>query len=150
MKVLVEKIRSTVAVLISRLLPIRPSDADPILTFDASDFEDRREWNRAWGNQSHRHLNTPLKIDLTNDLSRAGSVISATISEDPPEFSDRAFRQSDECPVCGRTTVGMSRRAASVHPEFENGLRNISFGVWVHNDCFESCPDTGRPAPIPW
>ena len=111
--------------------------------------DDRVEWDRAWSSQSHRRLETLLNIDVTSGLP-VGKVVSVNISEDPPEFSDRGFRQSDECPVCGRMTVGMPRRAASVHPKFESSLINISIGVWVHDKCFESCPDTGEPAPIPW
>lgn len=112
-------------------------------------FDNRSEWDRAWSNRPHRRLDTALKIDITQGLD-FGKVVSATISEDPAEFSDQVLRQYAECPICGQTTVGMSRLAANLHPLFETGISNISTGVWVHDNCFESCPDTGEPSPIPW
>jgi len=111
--------------------------------------DDRQEWDRAWSKQTRRFLNTPLKRELIN-APNWGAVVSATISQDPPEFSNLVPERSDECPVCGQITAGIERRAAHVHPEFENGVCNISFGVWVHAECLERCPDTGKPAPIPW
>lgn len=146
---LVGKIRLSVAMLIRRLSH-RPSEHAGSSGEGSADlFGDRVEWDRAWSSRPHRRLDTPLRIDVTSGL-QLGRVVSVTISEDPPEFSDRVLRPFDECPVCGQTTVGKSRRASSVHPVFENGISNISIGAWVHIDCFESCPDTGEPAPIPW
>lgn len=79
-----------------------------------------------------------------------GKAISATVSLDPPRFSDLPWQSFEECPICGKTTEGSSRLAASLHPVFENGLQGISFGCWVHETCFENRPDTGEPAPVPW
>jgi hypothetical protein len=146
---LVEQICTSVAMLTNHFSQKHPERVGPAGQGYQDASEDRAEWDCAWSSQSHRRLDTPLKIDLTSDL-RLGKIVSATISEDPPEFSDQGFRQCDECPICGQTTVGMLRRAASVHPEFETGISNLSLGVWVHNECFEQCPETGEPAPIPW
>ena len=118
------------------------------------EFDDRKEWDHAWGSQRHRRIDTPVTIDVKSNLSKDtlsfGRVVSATISEDPAEFSDQVLRENDECPICGQTTIGMKRCAASLHPEFENGISNISFGVWAHVKCLDSCPDIDGPAPIPW
>ena len=118
------------------------------------DGYDRAEWDAAWRKQSHRNLELPLKIGLKQflgeDNTYFGRIVSATISEDPPEYSGDAFRNCEECPVCGETTFQTLRRAAHIHPQFENGFDGISFGVWVHSECFENSSDTGIQAPIPW
>jgi hypothetical protein len=100
----------------------------------------------------HRRLPAPPKIHLGN-LPGAGvfadSPVSFTISLDPPEFADRAWRESSRCPVCGGATSPQSRQAASIHPTWPSGF-SLGIGVWVHQDCFEQCPETDQPAPIPW
>lgn len=101
----------------------------------------------------NRRLNGPPKIAvdrLSGSLTHFGNVISATISLDPPQFSNMPLRSFDECPICGLSTEESLRRAANLHPVFENGIRNISFGCWVHEECFENCPDTGALAPVLW
>jgi len=82
-------------------------------------------------------------------------VQSATIADNPPEFAARVWRASEICPVCGETTTGCVRVAASLDVTFEKLVslaRGFSYliGVWVHQLCFERCADTGRPASIPW
>jgi hypothetical protein len=139
----VQKICTKILGLVAQRKP-RPSDHP-----NKQAFDDRQEWDRAWSAQSHRFLNTPLKTMLSIDVP-FGEVVSATISEDPPEFSHRISVRSEACPVCGQSTVNAARLAAHVHPKFENGNRSISFGVWVHVECYERCSDTGNPAPIPW
>ena len=118
------------------------------------DGEDRVEWDAAWSRQSYRKLELPLKVEGVgpiNELqSGSGKMVSATISEDPVEFSDLVIREIDRCPICGRETIPMERVAASIHPELQNGVRNISIGVWVHKDCFQSCSVIEGPAPVPW
>ncbi|MEP7339992.1 MAG: DUF3303 family protein [Acidobacteriota bacterium] len=128
---------------------IKPLLHSPFKQPCEQDFDDRQKWDRVWSSQSHRNLNMPLKVDLPNGLP-FGSVVSATISEDPPEFSNIVYHRVEECPVCGQKTSEVARRAAYVHPKFENGVSSISFGVWVHEDCYERCAETGNPAPIPW
>jgi hypothetical protein len=113
------------------------------------DGKDRHEWDLAWASMPHRRLLTPPTIDVTGHLPGCGEVVSATISEDPPQFSKKAWRPSDTCPLCGAATMGTERLPATLHPGFANGL-NYGLGVWVHRSCFESCPDTGKPAPVPW
>ena len=114
----------------------------------------REQWDRAWSSQRHYRINTPLEIDAGKALScdnlSLGKTISATISEDPLAFSDRVLRLFDDCPLCGQPTKGMNRIEASLHPEFENGICNISIRVWVHKECIEMCPVIDGPAPIPW
>jgi hypothetical protein len=118
------------------------------------DGEDRVEWDAAWSRQSYRKLELPLKVERVRSIneleSGCGKMVSATISEDPVEFSDLVIREIDSCPICGQETIPTERVAACIHPEFQNGLRNISIGVWVHKDCFQSCSVIEGPAPVPW
>jgi len=55
--------------------------------------DDREQWDQAWSSQRHYFVNTPLKIDVGKTLSGGassfGMIISTTISEDPPAYSDR-------------------------------------------------------------
>jgi BASS family bile acid:Na+ symporter len=111
--------------------------------------KDRAEWDQAWGSMPHRRLLTPPKIDVVGCFSGSGEVVSVTISGDPLEFSNMAWRPSETCPVCGASTVGTERLPASLHPTFANGL-SYGLGVWVHPSCFECCPGAGAPTPIPW
>src|SRR5262245_16674808 len=98
----------------------------------------------------HRRLLTPPMIDVGGSFGAScGEVVSVTISEDPPQFSNKAWRRSDSCPVCGAPTVAAQRLPASLHPVFANGLR-YCLGVWVHRPCFACCPDAAEPTPIPW
>jgi hypothetical protein len=112
--------------------------------------KDREEWDRSWSAMQHRHLTSPPKTGFSSDtLSRSGEFVSYTISEDPPHFSDRVGRESEYCPICGEWTAGEERLPATLHPRWASGL-SVGLWVWVHRTCFESCPDTGDPAPIPW
>jgi hypothetical protein len=112
--------------------------------------EDRAEWDLAWASMPHRRLLTPPKIDVAGSLgSSCCEVVSVTISQDPPEFSNKVCRPSEICPVCGGTTVETERLPANLHPTFANGF-SYGFGVWVHHPCFECCPGAGKPTPIPW
>ena len=111
------------------------------------DGKDRPEWDQAWASMPHRRLPTKPKVALAS--SGCGEVVSATISEDPPQFSNKAWRQSEDCPVCGATTAGAQRLPASLHPTFADGL-SCGLGVWVHRSCFECCPNADEPTPIPW
>lgn len=114
------------------------------------DGKDRAEWDRAWASMPHRRLLTPLEMDVTASFgSGCGEVISVTISEDPPQFSAKPWRQSEMCPVCGAITVETQRLPATLHPTFANDFR-YSWGVWVHRSCFERCPTVGEPTPVPW
>lgn len=114
------------------------------------DGKDRAEWDQAWASMPHRRLLAPPKIDVAGSLgSGCGELVSTTISEDPPQFSSKAWRPSENCPVCGVSTVGMQRLPASLHPTFAGGL-SYGLGVWVHRSCFDGCPEAGEPSPIPW
>ena len=114
------------------------------------EIEDRSEWDRAWRAAEHRRLNTPLKIEILQDLIGGwGLPVSITVSLDPHEFAELVWRDSELCPVCGGTTLGLTRLAASLNLTFANG-RCLGIGVWVHPPCFENCPDAGAPAPVPW
>lgn len=115
------------------------------------DHKGREEWDRSWRAMPHRRLSFPPKVRLRSDPTggRYGEPVAFTISQDPPEFCDRVWRESERCPICGERTVGEERLTASLHPTWANGL-SIGVGVWVHRTCFERCPNAGEPAPIPW
>jgi len=70
------------------------------------DGEDRVEWDAVWSRQSYRKLELPLKVERVRSIkeleSGCGEMVSATISEDPVEFSDLVIREIDSCPICGR------------------------------------------------
>ena len=118
------------------------------------DGADRAEWDAAWSRQSYRKLELPLKVERVRSIdelqSGFGKMVSATISEDPVGFSDLVVRETDSCPICGRETIPMERVAACINPEFQNGVQNISIGVWVHKGCFQSCSVIEGPLPVPW
>jgi hypothetical protein len=119
-------------------------------TFESLDGDDRTKWNRAWAEMPCRRLTSPPGFGVDCDLlSGFGEPISGAISEDPPQFRDRVWRESERCPICGGSTVGVDRLAATIHPRWPNGLR-VGIGVWVHPACFERCPMADEPAPIPW
>jgi hypothetical protein len=114
------------------------------------DGKDREEWDRSWREMPHRRLSSPPKAGLSGDaLGRFGDPASWTISQDPPLFCDRAWRESECCPICGERASGKVRLPATLYPSWASGL-SVGLGVWVHRTCFESCPDTGESAPIPW
>ena len=113
------------------------------------ELKNRAEWDQAWASMPHRRLLTPPKIDVVGSFSGCGRVVSVTISEDPPVFSNKACRVSEICPVCGATTVGTDRLPASLHSQFANGF-SYGLGIWVHRSCFGCCPDSREPTPIPW
>lgn len=119
-----------------------------------SEDSDRESWDKLWSSQRYFRINMPLKMNLSKTFGTGGmsleTILSATISEDPQVYSDQVFRSSDECPICGQSTSESNRVAASLHPEIENGIKNISFRVWVHNTCLEGCQILHEPAPIPW
>jgi len=122
---------------------------------DSLDGEDREEWDRAWSARTLRSLPGECKLDLQFARWLPLKVAPITIAADPPEFAARGWRESDVCPVCGESTLGSVRIAACLYVAFENlegDSRGFKFGVgvWAHQSCFESCPDTGRPAGIPW
>jgi hypothetical protein len=126
-----------------------------IQAFDAKDYpvdgEDREQWDRSWRAMPHHRLTSRPKTDLRSldALSGWGDPVSVTISQDPPQFCDRSWRESECCPICGERTSGAGRLPANLHPVWASG-RTVGIGVWVHRTCFERCPNTGEPAPIPW
>jgi len=112
--------------------------------------EGREGWDRAWRGGPQRGLPGPPEVGVDGDLLRRfGEPTSVTVSEDPPEFADRVWRASERCPVCGRTTAGSARVAASLNLTGARG-RCVGVGVWVHRACFEACPVVEGPAPVPW
>jgi len=117
------------------------------------DLHYRKEWDLAWRSRTQRQLPAaPQTYFRDIDLFQGpalGPPVAFTISDDPPEFAGRIFRQSEICPVCGHSTAGQPRVAASMHLTFEIGF-SPTLGVWAHTTCFEQCPDTGQRAPIPW
>lgn len=117
-----------------------------------TDADDRAEWDRLWGARTLRRLPGECRLALPAPSSNA-----TTLAPDPVEFADRVPRESEVCPVCGQSTAGSVRVAASLTVEWTLPAdypadRKLSYllGVWVHQFCFDCCPDTGQPAGIPW
>src|SRR5260370_38406879 len=106
---------------------------------------DRTEWDCIGGTRTKHHLAWGCKLDLGR--YGLGKEILATISEDPPQFADQIWRESDICPVCGESTKGQARVPALLDVTFEGNLK-IGIGVWAHSSCYATCPDTGEKAGI--
>jgi hypothetical protein len=135
---------------ICRLFAPNPGPAGVVPEPGIDVNEDRTAWDQAWRAMPHRRLESPPRIEFNRGfLDQFGDLVSVTISLDPPEYSERAWRESESCPVCGDTTAGAERLPATLYPNFASG-RSYGLGVWVHRACFENCRDTGEPAPIPW
>jgi hypothetical protein len=119
----------------------RPPSGDP--------NQNDKEWVRAWSVMPHRRLALPpaVEIDL-HGLDRLDGPVSFTISLDPVQVCDKVWRGSECCPICGKLTSRDERLAATLKLWRTRGC--IGVGVWVHRTCFESCPDTDEPAPVPW
>ena len=110
--------------------------------------DDRSSWNRAWASMPHRRLPAPTRIDLEVSLVASfGDAISASISQDPPQYSNSNWRKSENSPVCGATADATKRLAATLHPTFANGF-TCGVGVWVHESCFSNCPHAEEPDPL--
>jgi hypothetical protein len=110
---------------------------------------DRAEWDRAWRAMPYRRIDTLAWVfsDEARDTA-LGGLDSVTISQCPPQFTDRHCPTSGACPVCGGSTEGTERLPAALHRTWAK----LSFGreAWVHRTCFERCPDAGEPRLIPW
>ena len=90
------------------------------------------------------------EVDLKQLLQADfGEILTATISLNPQQFSEKLYKSSEICPICGKTTLGVERLSAILNPKFNTGLA-IVYGVWLHPLCFRDCPDSDEPAPIPW
>jgi hypothetical protein len=116
--------------------------------------DDPEEWHRLWSGKTQRQIQPPILFGVSLD-PRLGAVECVTVSQAPEEFLELlesrwlVGAETPLCPICGATTIGTPRLFASLHLSFECGLK---YGqcVCVHPACFESCVDTGMPAPIPW
>ncbi len=118
------------------------------------DDPDPIAWERAWRAMPHHRPLSPPSIDVGEGLNgHFGAVVGVTISLVPPEYSqlshNRLGPESETCAVCGHDTSAPTRIPAMLNTAFERGFR-YGMGVWVHRSCFESCPEDGEPAPIPW
>jgi hypothetical protein len=82
-----------------------------------------------------------------------GRLVRVTISEDPVEIDQHPTggpqSRKETCAICGTPTTAAFRIAASLEPEFESGLTYLT-PVWVHNQCFEQCPQTNEERGVPW
>ncbi len=111
---------------------------------------DRTEWDRVWRNQTVRQLPNPILIDVSPREEEAwGKVMRVEVVADPIQFSDRVWRKTENCPVCGLTTSTDQRMAVSIYPYFTNGM-SYGFGAWAHEPCFVGCEEVGGSAPVPW
>jgi hypothetical protein len=87
---------------------------------------------------------------MSRDLiDHFGAVVAATICQCPSQYIEKVWRESDACPICGEATAGAERLVALLFRTHASGFGH-GVGVWVHRSCFETCPETGEPAPIPW
>jgi hypothetical protein len=116
--------------------------------------DERIAWDRAWRAMPHHRLLRPPSIDVSKGLAEHfGDVVVVTISLVPPEhsqlFDQRAAPQSAACAVCGEKTSKSTRLSSVLNVTFKSGF-SYGLGVWVHRDCFRSCPDAGEPPPVPW
>lgn len=110
---------------------------------------DRRAWDKAWATMPQRRLIAAPKIEATGRFGEAlGALVSATVSGDPPEYSDMNHRPSETCPICGDETLALGRIPATLGLTFAGGVR-YGLGVWVHQACFESCPEADGPKSVP-
>jgi hypothetical protein len=114
----------------------------------ATSEDDREEWDRLWSGRTQRQLRPPFSLGVRLDPT-FGDLASVTISQAPAEVLKRLWFETPLCPICGGSTIDAPRLVAQINLTFESGIR---YGqcVWAHIACFESCPDTGMPAPIPW
>ncbi|MCI0742676.1 MAG: hypothetical protein L0Y72_26885 [Gemmataceae bacterium] len=88
----------------------------------------REEWDRRWGAKTQRVRPAGCNLDLSH--FQFGNVSSVTISADPVEFADRVWRESELCPVCGKSTASQPRVAATLNVCAEIGLK-LGIGVWA-------------------
>jgi hypothetical protein len=115
--------------------------------------DDRGEWDRLWSGRTQRQIRPPIILGVRLDPT-FGDLESVTIAQAPVEIleqlgAERLGIETPLCPICGGTTISAPRLFATLNLAFKSG---IQYGqcVWVHVACFNSCPDTGVPAPIPW
>ena len=133
---------------------VHPRAVRKRIVSDAKDYsldgDDREEWDRSWRAMPHRRLTSPPKAGVGSGLAKQfGEPNAFTISQDPPQFADRPWRESDCCPICGDATTGSERLPATLNLRWADGLM-VGCGVWAHGACFDNCPDTGEPTPVPW
>jgi hypothetical protein len=111
---------------------------------------DRSGWEAAWRVCAHRRLVRPPKIPCSlASLASKDPWQEVTVSEDPAQFAEQMAERPDACPVCGSSTFGSPRRAASLHWSFASGF-NYGQSIWIHELCWLASPVTERPPPIPW
>lgn len=114
------------------------------------DSDDRMDWDRAWRAEPHRQIIDPvLPKRIITEFARWGPLKFVTVCLDPLQYSDRVYRQTEICPICGSSTIGSARIPASLNLEYVNG-HGIFIGVWVHDSCFDRCPMHDSPKTIPW
>ena len=125
------------------------------MTTSASAWDDdREEWNLLWSGKTQLEIRSPILFGVELDPT-LGDLESATISQAPAEVVERlgaswlVGAEKPLCPICGGTTIDTPRLVAKLNLSFRCGLQ-YGQGVWAHIACFESCSDTGVPAPIPW
>lgn len=137
--------------LLIRVGPLIQVVEQPVMD-ESPDDTDRSEWDRAWRAMPHYRLTSPPQAGVDRNLlahfGKTG-LVSVTISLDPPQFSDGVWRESETCPVCGRSTTDTERLPVCVNLKWSRG-GCIGTGVWVHRICLESLPVADGPAPIPW
>jgi len=79
-----------------------------------------------------------------------GSPLRVCVARDPIEIDQLlAPKRRSACAICGNSTDGTERLAASIEPQFSNNMSYIE-SVWVHLACYNECTETheqrGAPA----
>lgn len=118
--------------------------------------EDRVEWDNAWASMQHRVLKTWNDAAVERIVGKdwgETAIVAITVSDNPPQFSDRIFRNSQLCPACGTSVDTDDRLPVSLYPSIQVGERTVAptrFGGWMHSECFFGCPESDNMVPIPW
>src|SRR5947209_5567438 len=111
---------------------------------------ERDEWTKAWRAMPLRRLPVEACADFYTQLwGSVGPLTVTGISETPARYSSHLWCETHICPVCRKSTAGDDRLTAALHVEWPAGAK-ILVGVWVHRACLASCPDVGKPGPVPW
>ena len=116
--------------------------------------EERDRIRRAFHGITKRHLPVgatfPLRVGR-DALGSLGEVVGLTISEDPLSEAHLFYRVREECAVCGAVPSPAVRRPATLSVSIaRDRVVEIGVGVWVHQECLETCEQTDQQRGIPW
>ena len=116
---------------------------------DIATDDERAKWNAVFKGITSRVGPNPPQIPVADFDGAYGAIAGVRLSRDPEQWLERMPIRPDNCPVCGKVTSLSERLPASLDYTFENGV-SLGMAVWVHEDCFASCTDTGEQRSVPW